>query len=178
MSSLLMNKKDSACRLLNTAIHLWFLDSDPVSIHVLALSAYQIIYDLLPEKRSPFTLYNNPEIEEELDLKANIILKKAYNFFKHADKDPEGIVFLNPDYNPLIFLYSLFGLHMLNIDSSDNMAAFMLYYLIHNTDRFEFNETEVYLKCEQPFLYLAKVEKGAFYKAFLLSHKPKVTFNL
>jgi hypothetical protein len=41
-TKIVVTKLDAARRQLRTAIHLWFNDGDPVSIHALAFAAYEL----------------------------------------------------------------------------------------------------------------------------------------
>ena len=75
-------KRDAADRQLDVAIKLWFNGEDPIAIHTLACSAYQIVHDLCPEEE---LLYRSLVFKEEYRKKAISHLKSSYNFFKHAD---------------------------------------------------------------------------------------------
>ncbi len=84
-----ITKQDAASGQLVTAVALFFCDDDPISIHVLASSASQILYDVCKHKgvtsiRDVWLDYIVDEYETEWIRKT----KQAYNYFKHAKDDP------------------------------------------------------------------------------------------
>ena len=50
---ILISMLDAARRQLDTAIELWFRDSDPVSIHTLISVAYEILHDVNRARGNP-----------------------------------------------------------------------------------------------------------------------------
>jgi hypothetical protein len=55
-----ISKINVACRQLDTAIELWFQESDPVSIHLLVCSSHQIIHDIIRHRGQREPLFNSP----------------------------------------------------------------------------------------------------------------------
>jgi hypothetical protein len=88
-----VSKLEAAERQLKTAIRLFFAEGDSISIHTLVCSADGILTDLCkhrgkyPGFMRDVELYIVDGYEQEW-LRA---VNKAQNFFKHADKDPDGI---------------------------------------------------------------------------------------
>ena len=67
---------------LDTAIWLWALDKDPLSIQLLVMSQYNCLLDLAPVVKGPFTAmcFDLPRL--------NVV----YDFLRHADTDSkEGV---------------------------------------------------------------------------------------
>ena len=93
---LTVTKPDAARRQLRTAIELWFNDGDPVSIHVLAFSAYEIIHTLSRRKGAKNLLYDSSLTKEGARKQVNVALKMAAGFFKHAQKDPDNSLEFSP----------------------------------------------------------------------------------
>lgn len=120
-------KRDAAARQLDVAIKLWFNGEDPVAIHTLACSAYQIVHDLCPEEE---LLYRSLVFKEEYRKKAIRQLKSSYNFFKHANEDPNGVIEFKPVSNEGFIIFSLMGLVSLGIKPSIPRAAFYSYFLL------------------------------------------------
>ena len=120
-------KRDAAARQLDVAIKLWFNEDDTVAIHTLACSAYQIVHDLCPEEE---LLYRSPIFKDEYRKEVIGRLKASYNFFKHADRDPNGVIEFKPAANEAFMIFSIVGLGSLGIMPSIPRAAFMIYFMV------------------------------------------------
>ena len=123
-----VNKLDAACRQLDTAISLWFNDGDTVSIHTLACSAHQIVHDINKQRGNPALLhggliYDSLKIRDEYRREANRLLKGAYNFFKHAEKDASGTIEFRPALTELFIMCTSLGLELLGRDPGPIRAA-------------------------------------------------------
>jgi hypothetical protein len=135
-----VSKLDAARRQLDGAIDLWFRDSDPVSIHTLVFASYGIIQDINARKgNNEFTLLGlaqrnlKPEYVEEAVRR----LREAMNFFKHADRDPYGILEFNPELSAAIINLAQLGLEALGEQSSDRQTAFVLWNAFHKPHLFK-----------------------------------------
>src|SRR5690348_9499455 len=71
---------------LRTAIEMYFTHRDPISVHTLATSAYQIIHDLNHHKKGDPLIFDSDFIKDEYRKKFVGMMKDPGNFFKHADK--------------------------------------------------------------------------------------------
>ena len=94
MSTMKVSKLDAARRQLDTAIRLYFSNADVVSIHTLAAAAYNIIHDVSKKRGAAAMLVKGSLIEDaraEVRDKLRVEFNKAENFFKHADRDPDGV---------------------------------------------------------------------------------------
>jgi hypothetical protein len=127
-----LNKLDAACRQLNTAILLWFAESDPVSIHTLACSAYQIVHDINQHRHGPDLLYDSLVFKDEYRNQVINRLKQAYNFFKHADKDPSGAIEFDPAVTDMFILFTSGGIEVLGTRPDETRGAFNIYYGLSN----------------------------------------------
>ena len=132
MASQTIDKLEAACRLLNTAIALWFNDGDAVSIHTLACSAHQIVHDINYLKGGRDLIYDSLIIKDEYRREAICYLKQKYNFFKHADKDPDGTIEFDPKGSEEFILFTSFGLELLGRSPDEVRGAFNIYYALHN----------------------------------------------
>jgi hypothetical protein len=132
-----IKKIDAAQRQLDTAIELWFREQDPISVHTLACSAYQIIHDITQHRNGHELLFDTVVVKDEYRREFKSFIKSSYNFFKHADKDPdpEGTIEFPHQITDLFILYSVLGLKWLNIRYTITCKAFMLYYSIMNPFR-------------------------------------------
>ncbi len=91
-----IDKLEVARRQICEAIYLFFEERDPVSIHTLIASAHQILFDVgkisnVASAIKATTNLQKPEIQELLKA-----INYPYNFFKHADKDPDAKINIEP----------------------------------------------------------------------------------
>ena len=122
-----IRKSEAAARQLDVAIKLWFNEEDPVAIHTLACSAYQIVHDLCPDEE---LLFRSLVIKDEYRQQVIRHLKASYNFFKNADKDPNRVTEFKHAYNEVFMLFCLRGLELLGIGPSISGNAFIVYFMM------------------------------------------------
>jgi hypothetical protein len=98
-ATLRISKLDAAKRQLEAAITLYFNSGDWVSIHALSGAAYMIIRDVNEHRCDELML---KDLWQYLDTPEAREFKKrsnwAENFLKHADRDPDGIYELDPEW--------------------------------------------------------------------------------
>ena len=88
-----LTKQDVARSQLLTALNLFFDDGDPVSVYTLASNAWEIIDSLcVSNEIGSISNETRGHISFDKDLKKDYINGPYRNFFKHADRDPEGIL--------------------------------------------------------------------------------------
>ena len=104
----IISKLDAAERQLRQAVRLFFQRGDDVAIHTLAAATYQIISDICKHKGIQRELEDS-SILDDMGVKGEVLaaIRKPQNFFKHADKDPEGFVRFNPLLNICLILYAV-----------------------------------------------------------------------
>lgn len=143
-----IKKVDAARRQLDTSIELWFHYGDIVSIHTLACSAYQILHDINEHRKGPELLFNSLVVKDEYRALAKSYLKKAYNFFKHADKDPdpEGVIDFNPLGTEGFIMFANIGLEYLGVKTNSIRSAFVIYQCLHKPRYFKKKELQSILK--------------------------------
>jgi hypothetical protein len=132
-------KIEAARRQLDTAIELWFMEKDEVSVHTLAYAAYQIIHDINAHRRTAHEgLFETAMIKDEHRADWNKLVRKPANFFKHADNDPDGTVEFTPVSNLMFLTYGVHGLGFLLQESggvsSPQERIFSLWLVIHRPD--------------------------------------------
>ncbi|MBK8528143.1 MAG: hypothetical protein IPL57_14055 [Rubrivivax sp.] len=101
-----VTKLEVATRTLAAAIRLFFERGDGIAVHTLAAAAQALIRDLATAKGMPYTsiLHDHPEVRPE-DRKRWINgINAPRNFFKHADKDPDGVFDFDHDENILVLM--------------------------------------------------------------------------
>lgn len=100
MTKYQIHKIDAARRQIEIAITLFFYERDFVSIHTLAAAGHNIIVDVAKQKR--ITVKSIADIglslvKEEHKKQYVKKIRESENFFKHADKDADGILEFNPE---------------------------------------------------------------------------------
>ena len=114
---------------------LWFADGDPVSIHSLACAAYEIIHVVSrTKKRTRTLLFHSDTVKEEFRSEFNLLLKKHANFFKHANKDADGVIEFPPVLSVLFMLFSILGIDSMGLRRMQGEAAFLLWHTIHEPE--------------------------------------------
>jgi hypothetical protein len=86
-----VTRQEAIERQLETAIEMWFLEKDIVSVHTLACSALRIAHDVgkVYGKASALLSKLTPALRNKS--------LEPQNFFKHADKDPHKVYPFNPE---------------------------------------------------------------------------------
>ena len=127
-----ITKLEAARRQLRVAISLWFQDGDEVAIHTLACAAHQIIHDINQHRGGRDLLFDSLNFKGEYRKEAVDWLKKDMNFFKHAEKDPEGVTEFSPMMTELFIMMSLMGLELFGLKHDSTEAAFVIWYGLKN----------------------------------------------
>jgi hypothetical protein len=160
-----VTKLDAARRQLDSAISLYFQESDPVAIHTLACAAHQIIHDINKNKEKTDLLY------EKFRLKGfkKEDINRHYNFFKHADNDPDpnGEIEFNPKFTEIFMILAIKGLTELGVPHSYKMTAFSLFIQISNPristlNKFIYDSIQV-----DAFKNIRWVKRSEFFDIFL-----------
>lgn len=131
-----VSKIDAADRQLRQVIRLFFQRADAVAIHTLAAAAYQILIDLCEHKGIERELEDSA-ILNKLGVKEDVLaaVRKPQNFFKHADRDPEGYVRFNPMLSACLILYDVQYLYCLTAKHSVEAQVFRLWFFLRFPDR-------------------------------------------
>ena len=123
-----VTKLDAARRQLKTAIDLWFYGGDPVAVHTLSFAAYEVIHFVSRDKgRTRDLLLDTLIIKPEHLRDWQKRLKEASNFFKHADRDPNGELDFNPLLNNFLILFSILGLDLMALKKNSSEVAFIFW---------------------------------------------------
>lgn len=85
-----LTKLEAAERQLRVAIRLFFQRKDLVAVHTLAAAAQGILQDLGNHRGIKSVFAEKERIHPEYRDEIIKSFKQAQNFFKHADKDPQG----------------------------------------------------------------------------------------
>jgi len=171
----IIKKIDAAQRQLDFAIKLWFQGTDTISTHTSVCSAHQIIHDINQNSRDSHLLFNSVYIKSDRRQYFISILKKSYNFFKHAnrDPDPEGIIEFDPSLTEFFILFTILGIEALGYNLNISSKIFLAYFAIHNTSFFTAEGLKFFLK-NVPIETIDKVrsiDRNQFFKGLFGSLK-------
>lgn len=131
-----ITKLEAAKRQLITAVDLFFLDGDPISIHTLTSASGQIVEDILKSRKRP-SLIEDVVLKFVKDEKRDYVRKKLReprNFFKHADKEPEGMLEFNPAANDSHLFVTCSSYSLLTGERIPQMVLFECWYLLQYPD--------------------------------------------
>lgn len=136
-----VSKIEAARHQLDTAIWLWFLDQDEISIHTLAAASHQVIHDLCKAKGLGELLYDSTTIfpnKREFWLKR---LRRPQNFFKHADPkydpantDPNHSIEFSAADARVFFIFSHVGLERLGYPPSTALRVLASWLAFHEPE--------------------------------------------
>jgi hypothetical protein len=128
-----VTKLDAAKRQLRTAIRLWFAEGDPVSIHTLAFAAYEIAH-VVSKKRNRGRrdlIFDSLRIKDEYRGEWNKAIKRQADFFKHANRDPDGSIEFPPITSLLFMMGAGAGLRLAGESETTEESALGLWIFIH-----------------------------------------------
>lgn len=88
-----VSKRDAALAQLDTAIRLFFLDGDPISVHTLAGAASEVFEQLCrSDDIDPFFTHIQETFHEDSATELRRLINQSRNFFKHADRDAAALL--------------------------------------------------------------------------------------
>jgi hypothetical protein len=123
-----VTKLDAAQRQLRTAIRMWFYDDeDYVSAHTLAFAAYEIAHAVSKAKKPNRRdlLLDSSEVKPDKRKEFNHAFREAANFFKHADRDPDGSIEFSPGLTEIFIYFAISGLALCDVDLAPELLIFM-----------------------------------------------------
>lgn len=168
-SAIKISKLDAAKRQIETAIHLYFLSRDPVSIHTLSYASYQILTDLNKHRggkamllQDMVKIYTKPGHEKEVFAK----IHEAENFFKHADRDPEEAVDFSPEAAEVVLWEGCLKYTELSGEQTPIMQAMNLWYQIQHPDLFKYEDLRKDL-LTNAHEFAKTLGKEQFYREFM-----------
>lgn len=169
---------EAARRQLNTAIELWFLGADPVSVHALAAGSHQILNDLNRAAKGPELIFGTSAIPPEERQAYITSLKSPINFLKHADQRkgnagkkplPEDEISFPPVATLLLMWGSLGGLHFLDRPFNKVEMALLTWLVANRIDWFD-EQRRTVLEDRIPIdhrLMARNDDRRAFFKQFV-----------
>ncbi len=136
----IITKIEAACRQLDTAIRLLFANEDKVAIHTLAVAAANLFADIAEYRNAGVSWRTHARDDSGLSMKSlKTVMHKEWNFFKHANNDPDGTLHFNEQISEdIMFMASLDcgDLH----SSTCLIQAFQIWYIAVHPERFSEDE--------------------------------------
>jgi len=119
-------KIDAARRQLETALVLYFYAGDAVSLHTLVSAACGILSDLARARKAGPMLGESvcDLIKPERVAEFRRLVRNAQNFFKHADRDPDGSLAFNCAQSEFLLLDACLAYRRLTGERSPIFVAF------------------------------------------------------
>ncbi len=143
LAELKISKLDAARRQLETAVRLYFVQADPVSVHTLTAAAYNVLRDLNAARggrpmmmKEQFLVFVKPEYHRMIRDKIN----EAENFLKHADRDPEAILTFRPFQTDYLLLDACWKYHELAGEQVPLFSVFIFWVVLNNPKEFALPE--------------------------------------
>ena len=133
-----ITKLDAALRQLETAITLWFHDADPVSIHVLAMSAHEVLRAINKSRAGkPMMLEDLNLIRPEYQEALSELFVRHYQFFKHGTRDPQGTTWFAPQVNQAVILDAVEAYSQIASQITPLFRTFITYLSVHHPEYFQ-----------------------------------------
>jgi hypothetical protein len=133
-----ITKLDAARRQLATAITLWFNGGDPVSIHILAHGAYEIIHtvsrNINPSRGE--LLFDSGALKDDYRSEFALLMKAPGNFFKHANRDADTSFEFRPALSEMFILFSVMGVDACGECRNDEEFAYAFWLCLHKPQLF------------------------------------------
>jgi len=143
-----LSKLEAARRQLESAITLYFNGGDPVSTHTLATACLEILCDLNTFRKGSPLASDIDTIPPEHRQKVRVAFRKAQNFFKHADEDPNEVLDFNPESTTFFMVDAVEKFRELSGENPPVIRVFALWCRVHWSVVFRNipKENEPYLK--------------------------------
>jgi hypothetical protein len=152
-ASIGISKLDVAKRELEHSIKLFFLSGDPVVLHLVVSSCQQIFHDLCKHKNIDYFLKIALQmVKTEKRSLVSFKFKEAYNFFKHANRDPKKVIEFHPESNQYIIWECIDIYYSLTKETTGLMQAYRAWFYMRFSDLLlETTDKETFRKLAQDF---------------------------
>ncbi|MDT8283709.1 MAG: hypothetical protein RQ982_12995 [Gammaproteobacteria bacterium] len=127
------DKMEVARRQINSSIKFLFNNEDPIPIHTIISAGLRILRDIAKHKNISYEGLIDQVIKPHLRKQFWSSINTTANFFKHADKDPDGVLGgVDEELNDALILISITYYEYLNKDISSEMKAFKVWFMMSN----------------------------------------------
>ena len=129
-----ITKLDAARRQLRAAVRLWFDGGDPIAIHTLAAATYEILHTLFRRRGLRGLIFDSDLVKDEHRAEWVKGIKAMAAFFKHADRDPDGVFQFNPFANEMLLFFSIKALEKMGEELGIEEGAFVQWIFVSRPD--------------------------------------------
>lgn len=161
-----ISKLEAARTQLETAIRLFFEETDVVSVHTLAAAAHTIIEDVNNIRHGSSMLTNLMKslVPEHKRKEVHDKIHKDQNFFKHADKDPDAVLTFRKSATQVLILDAVIKYHEITGETSEGANTFMWWLRSTTPDLFRV-PAPIRKESQRIVLAAGEVPRPAFFAA-------------
>ncbi len=153
-----VTKLDAANRQLNAAIRFLFASGDPIAVHTLALAAANVYSDLVDKHPEVKSWRERIRVDHGMtDAEIRKVLHRAWNFFKHGDRDPDAVLEFDTGEVEYIIFHATLECGEI-AKTSIEMQVFQLWFLASGTFRLD-DEDEIQRFSEALFSGIADLPR-------------------
>ena len=161
-----VTKIEAVKRQLTTAIKLWFMEDDPVSIYALLSATHEIVHALYRKGGFSGLLFDSKIIKDEYRSDFAKLIKKPTSFFKHAQKERGSTIEFNPMTNEMLILVSIVGLGKFEGNYEHPQKVFLIWLALHRPDLTELGKLFVDQMPIDLIEKLRAMERSEFFKVY------------
>lgn len=138
LSKFSINKLEASKRQIDTSILLFFNDKDCVSMHTLISAADNILADLISVNKTRLNWLDEmlKSVPQEYKKEIKDSIRKAQNFFKHADRDPAKILKFNSGLTEIFIFHTIGDYKYLTSEVTPLMCVFRIWFQTQNKHYF------------------------------------------
>lgn len=129
----IVTKIEAAERQLKTAIHLFFEQGDPVSIHSLTCAGHNILHDI-GKKRQIKSIRDDSWVKDDKKKEFHSLISGVENFLKHGSREKEQSLEFRPAVTPLYILDTIALKAKLGRQLSQEDALFLVWFHLKNPE--------------------------------------------
>lgn len=113
---------------------MWFQRADSIPTHTLACASYQLIHDVNSNRGGPELLYDSICFKDEFQGQVIRHLHRSYDFFRHADREPDPTIDFDDSHTEPFLLFGCYGLEALGIAPDVIRGAMVIYFVVRYPD--------------------------------------------
>lgn len=131
---MLVSKTDAALQQLAAAVRLWEHGVDMIAAHTLTCAALELVRGMVRASGGDLLLDEALKAHVRPDgvKVVNTAMRGAQNFFKHADRDPQGTFDFQPETTEWLMFMTVLGMRQLGVTLPAEISAFQAYVAVLN----------------------------------------------
>jgi hypothetical protein len=138
-----ISKLEGARRLIHTSTRMIYDNEDAVAVNLLVQSADQVLSDLIKYRKLEDIVWNSPIINQQHKVELQNVFRKASNFVKHADRNPndELEVYNIAEFSEHSLYFTILRYRELSSSMTAHMKLFLGYYLLQHPTHGQIEKT-------------------------------------